>query len=117
MEHAQQSRPMGHIYQRRGAVRAVVGALTQAADAMADAASEIVSFEPPPPRVGAMDEIATSRGASTLYGVAWGTLAYTLYAGKVIVSKHHPVLGTIAALLSLANISTALFSDTVKVKA
>ncbi len=108
---------MHHIYQKRGPIRAVVGALTQAADAMADAASEIVSFDPPPPRVGAMDEIATSRGASALYAVAWGSLSYTLFMGKVIVSRHHPVLGTIAGLLGLANLSTALFSDPVKAKA
>lgn len=112
----QSERPMHHLYPKRGPIRAVVGALTQAADAMADAASEIVSFEPP--RVGAVDEnIATSRGASVLYAGAWGTLAYTLYAGKFIVSKHHPILGTVAALLGLANLSSALFSDTVKAKA
>lgn len=115
MEHAQDHRPMHHLYPRRGPVRTIVGALTQAADTMATAAADLVDIEMKPPHVGATgDTVASSRGAHAVYAAAWGGLAYTLYAGKVIVTKHHPILGTIAALLSLSNLVTAVFADTVK---
>jgi len=47
-------------------------------------------------------------GANVIIAGAWGILSFALYTGKYIVTKSHPVLGTLAAFFALGGTVNAV---------
>lgn len=111
--------PRYHRLSRMRLAHRAVGALTEVAAVATEATQQMLPKEfVGPAHTGAVDDKATTTvGAAGLYAVGWGALSYVLFTGRHIVSKAHPVLGTIAGLFALGNAATAILSSSTPSKA